>query len=326
MSKISAEALSLAGDKYLGRKYSEMDCQRFAENCMADVGLFMDLGGSNSWFREMTWRGTPEECKKIFGSIPKGALLYIREFDGKEPEKYRKDGLGNAKHMGIKTGRTGAEMVYHAKQEGNENAGDYNYGDGGIHSSETREHVCSCKFADETIKNGGWNMVGLYDLFTYGEKVDRILAEISGGGTPEPTPDPDSGGDETGGIDFGIVDPAEGSSVFLRKTPNQKERIWWRIPKGNVIEIDGKTIKNGKTWYHGTAADVEGKFAKGYMMADYVRIEQPPAEDEKEPMDPGDGFPQEETVTISLAAEDATLLLSFLELISSQIIKQIGRG
>ena len=42
MNKISAEALSKAGDKYLGRKYTEMDCQKFAETCMADVGLVMD--------------------------------------------------------------------------------------------------------------------------------------------------------------------------------------------------------------------------------------------------------------------------------------------
>ena len=35
--KYSAEALGRAGDKYLGRSYSEMDCQAFAERCMADI-------------------------------------------------------------------------------------------------------------------------------------------------------------------------------------------------------------------------------------------------------------------------------------------------
>ena len=36
--KISALEFSMAGDKYLGRSYEEMDCQAFVERCMADVG------------------------------------------------------------------------------------------------------------------------------------------------------------------------------------------------------------------------------------------------------------------------------------------------
>ena len=103
MIKINAEEFSMAGDKYLGRLYSEMDCQAFVERVMQDMGLKMNLAGSNAWYREVMehgWVGTPEECKKIFGGIPKGALLFIHAFDGKEPEKYRKDGKGNAKHIG----------------------------------------------------------------------------------------------------------------------------------------------------------------------------------------------------------------------------------
>ena len=59
--KYSAEALSLAGDKYLGRSYGEMDCQKFVEQCMADAGYRRDLPGSNAWYRAMDWTGTPEE-------------------------------------------------------------------------------------------------------------------------------------------------------------------------------------------------------------------------------------------------------------------------
>ena len=39
MNKYDALAFSQAGDKYLGRLYSEMDCQKFVEKCMADVGI-----------------------------------------------------------------------------------------------------------------------------------------------------------------------------------------------------------------------------------------------------------------------------------------------
>lgn len=64
---VSAKEFSLQGDKYLGRPYSEMDCQAFVEQMMSDVGIKTDLKGSNAWFRKVTWVGTPEECKTKFG-------------------------------------------------------------------------------------------------------------------------------------------------------------------------------------------------------------------------------------------------------------------
>ena len=134
--KIDALSFSWAGDKYLGRSYKEMDCQAFVEQCMADSGLRMDLGGSNSWYREIRkngWVGTPEECRKIFGEIPKGALLFILENVGpKTPEKFRNDGIGDATHMGIKTGR----------------------GKGAIHSSSSRGGVAESE-AFETLPYAG---------------------------------------------------------------------------------------------------------------------------------------------------------------------------
>ena len=151
--KYSAEEFSRAGDKYLGRAYSEMDCQKFVEKCMADVGLRIDLAGANAWYRKMSWVGSPEECVRRFGCVPKGALLFILEKDGKEPAKYRGDGKGNASHIGIKTGR----------------------GEGAIHSSSSRGCVAQSKFRDKTIPNGGWNRVGLWDRFTYGTTVDGYL-------------------------------------------------------------------------------------------------------------------------------------------------------
>ena len=97
MTKINALTFSRAGDAYLGRPYSEMDCQAFVERCMADCGCRKDLPGSNAWYRECVnsgWVGTPEECVKAFGLVPAGALLFILEQDGKEPAKYRETALG----------------------------------------------------------------------------------------------------------------------------------------------------------------------------------------------------------------------------------------
>ena len=153
--KISGLEFSMAGDKYLGRSYEEMDCQAFVEKCMADVGYPRDLGGSNSWYRECMkngWVGSPEECTNEFGSVPKGALLFILEPVGaKTPAKFRNDGVGDATHMGIVTGR----------------------GDGAIHSSKSRGGVVTSKFKGKTIPNGGWNRVGCWMCLTMGRISHR---------------------------------------------------------------------------------------------------------------------------------------------------------
>ena len=84
---------------------------------------------------------------KQFGSVPKGALLFILEAVGpKTPAKFRNDGIGDVTHMGIVTGR----------------------GDGAIHSSQSRGGVVTSKFKGKTIQNGGWNRVGLLEEFEYG--------------------------------------------------------------------------------------------------------------------------------------------------------------
>ncbi|MBR6029229.1 MAG: SH3 domain-containing protein [Clostridia bacterium] len=153
MAKVSALTFSMEGDQFLGRPYSEMDCQAFVEACMKKVGIRDNLPGSNAWYRKMTWVGTPEECRAKFGCIPRGALLYILKQDGREPAKYRDDGIGNASHIGIYIGRK----------------------DGAIHSSQSRGFVCYSKFAGKSI-HGGWNRVGLWDRFDYGEKVNNELS------------------------------------------------------------------------------------------------------------------------------------------------------
>lgn len=152
---VSARTVSLMGDKYLGRTYSQMDCQAFVEQCLADAGLNVNLTGSNAWYRAMTWVGTPEECRAKFGSIPVGAFLYILEQNGKEPDKYKADGLGNASHIGIYIGRES----------------------GAIHSSYSRGGVYYSYFAGSTI-NGGWNRVGLWTELDYGEAVNEMLQQL----------------------------------------------------------------------------------------------------------------------------------------------------
>lgn len=231
--KVDAVSFSFAGDKYLGRPYSEMDCQAFVERCMADCGLHKDLAGSNAWYREVMrngWVGTPEECVREFGQVPKGALLFILKQDGKEPEKYRKDGIGNASHIGI---------VIHRHE-------------GAIHSSGSRSGVCYSKFEDRTIPNGGWNRVGLYDRFTYGKSVDWILEHGGGAEAPGEDEEPMQG----------TVTAPSGGTVNLRKSPGGD--LVERIPVGTAVTV----TEYGPEWCKVTAG---GK--TGYMMTQFIEMD-----------------------------------------------------
>ena len=253
MSKASAEKFADAGKKYLGAKYETMDCQDFVEQCMRDVGLKKNLPGSNTWYRYMTWVGTPEDCKKKFGSIPKGALLYILLNDGKEPEKYRGDGIGNASHIGIKTGT----------------------GKGAIHSSYTLGCVAESAFKDKTIPNGGWNRIGLWDAFDYGEKINRIL---SGEGDHQGDDDKDQGGEAA----VKKVISEDGNPVNMRSGPGRNYSYIVKVPVGSVVETEGTK---------GDWTKISWKGKKGWMMSIYLSDE-----DDQQP-EPG-GDPDDSVVQV----------------------------
>ena len=297
--KFSAEDFSRAGDQYLGRSYTEMDCQAFVEQCMRDVGLKKDLAGSNSWYREVSahgWTGTPEECVRVFGCVPKGALLFILANDGKEPAKFRADGIGNASHIGIKTGR----------------------GDGAIHSSSSRGRVCTSKFMDKSIR-GGWNRVGLYDKFDYGKSVNWVLEHIGIGQEP-------AGADPAGGEEKmqGKVIAESGGTVKLRQKPSTSCATYWDIPVGTELEI----LERGDEWSHCVAS---GRI--GWMKNEFIQIvgagdpaagDQDPAED----FGPGDLNTDDGNVMIriSVKKEEAAVLLQLLDSISWQLVQAVGRG
>jgi hypothetical protein len=245
--------LARAGCPYLGTKYSVMDCQKFVEKCLEDIGLRKDLDGSNTWYRYIMqngWTGSPEECKAMFGTIPKGAFLFILEHDGKEPEKYRRDGIGNASHIGIYTAMTGEEMVALAVAEGDTEAGKYNFGNGAIHSSSSREAVATSKFAGKTI-SGGWNKIGLWVAISYGEPIDSI---IHGG---EPSPEPEPGGETM----VATVYSDNGKPVNFRKQPSTSAALVDRIPVGEQVEVAEK----GSEW---CACKWKGK--AGYIMTQFL--------------------------------------------------------
>ena len=144
---IDGNKLGAVGFEKLGTPYREMDCQAFIEWCLRQCGLKKDLAGSNAWYREVMKNGTvmtPEECVKQLGKVPAGAFLFIHAFDGGEEKRGYRDGLGNASHIGIVTGK----------------------GEGAIHSSSSRGCVAESRFRGKTIR-GGWNRVGLWNRVRY---------------------------------------------------------------------------------------------------------------------------------------------------------------
>lgn len=331
MAKISAETFSKCGDKFLGQSYSKMDCQKFVENAMREAGLNMDLAGSNTWLREVNkngWIGSPEECKAKFGHVPTGALLFIRAFDGGEPAKYQGDGLGNASHIGIVTHRSGAAMVQHAQEEGICVGNEVNFGDGAIHSSGSRGMVCTSKFADKTISGGGWNIIGLYKKFSYGAAIDAIL---DGGSGPEPEPepiDPDDPGEGDTPM-TGVVWSENGNPVNFRVGPSTKQKLVGKVPCGNEIEILEIVNKNGVEWVHGTAEDEEGRRRTGYMMSEFVSVDDRYDDGDipDEPFEPGEDPDNESvTITLSLTVEEAVEVLPVLEKLVDAIVSKVGRG
>ena len=288
--KYDALILSFAGDKYLGTPYSEMDCQKFVEKCMQACGLYKDLSGSNAWYRECIrngWVGTPEECVKKYAGVPKGALLFILEpVSDSTPAKYRDDGIGDATHMGIKTGRN----------------------DGAIHSSYSRDCVAASKFKDRTIPNGGWNRVGLLDYFNYGNTVNWVDKHEGIGEQPQD----DKGGNEM--VDV-ILKSDNGGYINLRKTTNKRSERLAKIPNGSKAEM----IEGKEGW-----CKIKWNGQTGWVMSEFVYADDEgiPAEDPNDFDQDDDLDSQDAEAALDLLAE----VYTDLKALCDRIEKQVGRG
>ena len=104
----TAYATQAMSEKYTNVPYSKLDCQAFVEEVLKDCGVRKPDGtvynwrGSNHMWRDaLSWKGTIEECRTVFGEIPVGSWVFIVKNDGGEKDRGYHDNEGNASHVGI---------------------------------------------------------------------------------------------------------------------------------------------------------------------------------------------------------------------------------
>ena len=308
---IAAAALVQTACPLLGVPYDTLDCQAFVERALADAGVKLNLPGANAWYRRMSWTGTPEECKATFGGIPRGAFLFILEKDGKEPAKYRNDGIGNASHIGIYTGLSGKQMQLLAEEAGNAKASHWIFGDGAIHSSSTRQHVATSAFAGKTIR-GGWNRVGLWSRLDYGEQVNARLA-----GDPA-TPRPQEGGKAMEKLNptEAVVTRApdtkpDTNTVNLRYYPTTGSALMVRVPFDQKVTA----LAREDVWTQICWIREDGASFTGWMQSQYLKLAD---------VDPAERHVY--TITFTGTEAEAQALLSFFGAGTAALEEQVGRG
>lgn len=263
MSQISvnaylAEAFALrqtAKDRMIpyvlgGMTLSGMDCQGLCEYLLIRCGIprkECNLAGSNAHYRACVWTGTPEACRQRFGRIPAGAWLFIVKSDGREPEKYQGDGVGNASHMGVYLGAR----------------------DGALHASASRGRVDVGDF-NGTSGSGGWNRVGLCRWVDYGLTGDVALEDALGTGSqPDAGDSPEQATGQTGESrvfsDWAQVSTPDGNPVKLRYKPSRKSNLYWKVPNGAAVLVEGLLDAEGTTW-----ARARYGSRRGYMMSEFL--------------------------------------------------------
>jgi len=265
MTKITSAAYVAAGKTLLGQARKQtipyvangmslggMDCQGLAEYLLIQCGVpkaECNLAGSNAHWRNCVWTGTPEQCKAAFGAVPPGAWVFIvSDSDAGAPEKYRGDGEGDAGHMGVYLG------------------------DCALHASFSRGCVAESKFVGKTIKNGGWNMIGLPPWVDYG------ITSESGADASGAAQDAQEGasGSEDGltigtptapKMTYATVVSPDGNPVKLRKSASKDDRTYWLVNHGASVCVE--RVKGD--WSLISCICSDGHLRRAYMMSRFLR-------------------------------------------------------
>lgn len=222
-----------------GMTLTGMDCQGLCEYLLIRCGIprkECNLAGSNAHYRACVWTGTPEACRQRFGRIPAGAWLFIVKNDGREPDKYKGDGIGNASHMGVYLGAA----------------------EGALHASSSKGRVSAGTF-NGTSGSGGWNRVGLCQWIDYGLDEKEPAGDVDQPvETTQATPPATF-------ADWAQVSTPDGNPVKLRAQPSRKSSLYWKVPHGAAVLVEGLVDADGTTW---ARAQYSGR--RGFIMSEFI--------------------------------------------------------
>jgi hypothetical protein len=128
-----------------GQEIDGLDCQGYVEYCVNNAGGKMNYAGSNDMYRNAGKVYTLSEAKRLGYLVPAAGLLIVKQ-DNDEPDRYKKDGLGNASHVGYYLNMDGVEVG---------------------HASASKNCV-----TQSTLRNG-WTHVILFDDIDYSEYIGK---------------------------------------------------------------------------------------------------------------------------------------------------------
>lgn len=245
MSKITSAQIKKDFEEIVGWTYvspgtndiNGIDCSGAWVRCYKKHG-FNILHGSNSIYRK--------ECSST-GQISSnadlkiGMMVFKNRFDGKEPEKFQNDGLGNFYHIGAVTS-INPLVITHAT------------------SPNAKQDT---KF---NSNRNGWTHWGI------GNKVEISDVVINDG---------TNGGNETVATSGELQDKnckvvtENKSSVNMRKEDNKKGALVVRVPDGETVLVtsDSGNSYVGVRWEDvaGTYKNI-GKVYTGYMAREFLTI------------------------------------------------------
>ena len=172
------EALSL-----LGQPYEQLDCQALVRRAIAAAGGEKPPKGVNTLMRSpsIVWWGTLDNARARGRLVP-GAALLMHADDGREPARYRGDGMGNFSHIGLYAGEN---ALMDTDARGRSRACDV------IHSSQSMGRV-----AGSTLQNG-WTHAAWLSQIDYGREMapgvelgERAMPDFQALPDPKAMPEP----------------------------------------------------------------------------------------------------------------------------------------
>jgi hypothetical protein len=204
---LANEALKLLNYAHIpyvlgGASLNGMDCIGLVKYCAKQVGAGLNCAGSNDAYRNAcSWLGTYAEAKAQGRIIP-GAVGFILEHNGKEGDKYRADGIGNASHICV--------IVL----------------SGDIHSIDASSSAGRVRTRTKRDAESIWTHIGWLKGFDY--NMTTVMDEIGGVMVEPAVPQPR----------IAIVQTVDGGNLNIRRDPTDSvdNRIG-KAPNGATVEV-----------------------------------------------------------------------------------------